>query len=542
MRPTTDVWVRLVLALLVVGGAACSGDDGSSDQAVPAAAAPPSDLDLRQARGDQAPLRPVRIGDLGETATALAAHPTEPFLLAARRSGAVFPVRLTRRDGFIVPELDPAPVLDLAGTVTTDGERGLLDLEFDPDGESLLASYTDPEGAVTLTRFGVDPGALTIDATDPEVVARLDHRFAGHNGGDLAWLDGDTVLWSLGDMDLTETDPPAAQDPATPLGSIVRLDLDRLPDRTLEASDLVGDRTVALGLRNPWRINVDEEAGLLLIGDVGDDTVEELDHLPLADLDDIATGRRPAPNFGWPHREGTLVTDRSPPRGTAFVDPLLERQHADDVCGITAGVTVDEEWAPAVAGRFLIGDLCSSEILAVDLGTGDTSLATAVDDGVVAFDLGATGEVYALGISGRLWRLDPAGWVVADAPDVAVPPPPSDEPATDLRPGEQQAVCDVRRSFDLLGQVPGSSPAAYRRLLRQARALFDGAVAGLPSELETAPLLLVLDEAARVGRTSGWDTSSTAFRDLFDAVAAADPPFTDFPDAISTVTDLGPQC
>ena len=515
-------------ALLLVSLAACSSGDGE----VPAGALPPSDADRS---GDR--LEVVRVADLGDTVTALTAAPDGDVAFVARRSGAIFRLRYVEDGDHLVPVLDPEPVLDLAGTVTTDGERGLLDLLFAPDGESVYASYTDPNGAVTLARFPADPSAGTLDAEDPAVVARVEHPYAGHNGGDLEWLDDDTLLWSLGDIDLTTVDPPAAQDPSTPLGTVVGIDVRDLGDQTLEATDLVGDRQLALGLRNPWRIEVDHGADRLLIADVGDDRSEEVDAVALDEL-----GGEDPPNFGWPYVEG----DEPSPRAGEFVAPVLARSHGESVCAIAGGVTVPEGLAPDLAGRFLLGDNCSGEVLALDVDAGEARTVAEVDDGLVALADGGHDDVYALGIGGGLWRLDPPGWRV-DAPepvDLPPPPPPAEgeAEAPDLPADEFQAVCDVRRAFDLLSEVPGAPPDRFEALVGQATTTFEDAVGDLPEAVDPTTFQELFARVAGVGETTGWDTSSPAFQQLFQATTDARPPFQDFPEAMALLVDLGAAC
>ena len=51
-----------------------------------------------------------------------------------------------------------------------------------------------------------------------------------------------------------------------------------------------------LGLRNPWRWSFDRANGDMWIGDVGQDTIEELDYL--------AAGKQLGTNLGWSMYEG----------------------------------------------------------------------------------------------------------------------------------------------------------------------------------------------------------------------------------------------
>jgi glucose/arabinose dehydrogenase len=507
------------LLTVVVALAGCTGEEGPSPGATPTGDLP-----------DDGTLRPLAVADLGDTVTVLTPDPDRGRLLVGRRSGTIYALELETSGEETVPRLDPAPVLDLSDTVTTDGERGLFDAVVGPDGTSLFVSFTDAEGFVTVTRHRVDDEGVPVD---PVTVARVEHPFAGHNGGDLEW-HGDDLLWSLGDMDVTTTTPPLAQDPGSPLGGIVRL---TSTDEGLAATDLV-PRLLAKGLRNPWRIHVDEETGSLLIADVGGDRFEEVDVL------DLGTGGDRPVDFGWPHREGngpgpvpSRAVDRSVP-------PVFEREHADDVCAIAGGVIVPAALSPSLAGRFLVSDNCSGAILAVDPATGEADEVADVGDGVAVIAAGADDDVYALGIGGTVWRLDPAAWEVEEPVQPTVDPPPRDDGvATDsLTPEEFAAVCDTRAAFDLLSGVPGADPAAYRRLTTEADRLLEASLDELPPEADAGPLRQILDDAAAVGRATGWDTSSASFEALFADVTAGRPPYAGFPEAIATIVDLGAAC
>lgn len=511
MRPLP---VLLALALVV---AACSSDDGSSE--APAGALPP---EATYGSGEE--LHPVRLAQLGETVTSVTADPSGGAVLVGRRSGAVFRMGIEDVGGHLVPSLDPEPVLDLGDTVTTDGERGLLDLLAAPDGR-LYASYTEPSGAVVLARWRPDL------ASPPEVLARLPHPFAGHNGGDLEWLDdGDTLLWALGDMDLTTTTPPAAQDLADAYGSIVALDVaSGDPLAPLDAAALARHQVV-VGVRNPWRIHVAGES--LLVGDVGEDRIEELDAVPLADLDPSDPV-----NLGWPYFEGRRRTDVPMPAPIDHVEPILERPHDETVCAIVAGVVLPS------TSSLLVGDNCSGQVLAVDLDepTAEPQVVAEVDEGVVAFGLGTRDDVYAVGLFGGVWRLDPRAWRVDDLPAVDVPAPAA-AAVVALPADQQQAVCDAQQALQSLEDARLAGPAELERLLTDAIASFDAAAPDLPSSVDQQLLRSVLEEIASTAEAASWRVDAPAFIELLAALTRAEPPYDGFPDAIAVLVDLGRSC
>ncbi len=113
--------------------------------------------------------------------------------------------------------------------------------------------------------------------------------YANHNGGNIAFgPDGDLYI-GFGDGGSAGDPGNRAQNLDTLLGKLLRIDVNRRTG-TLAATasprtnPFVGrsglDQIWAYGLRNPWRWSFDRATGDLWIGDVGQDTWEEVDRAP----------------------------------------------------------------------------------------------------------------------------------------------------------------------------------------------------------------------------------------------------------------------
>ena len=108
---------------------------------------------------------------------------------------------------------------------------------------------------------------------------------------------------------------------------------------------------MAYGLRNPWRFSFDRANGDLYVGDVGQDSWEEIDYL-----------RRGTPtiaNFGWNHFEANHVYDASTAllaRGR-YVPPVVEYPHSAG-CSVSGGYVYRGARVPAAVGRYFYGDYC----------------------------------------------------------------------------------------------------------------------------------------------------------------------------------------
>ena len=209
--------------------------------------------------------------------------------------------------------------------------------------------------------------------------ASIEPQF-NHNGGKLAFRPGEPYLYiSLGDGgnandvgDGHNTVTGNGQDLTTVLGKILRIDpLD--PGLTTGSADpisangkyrvpatnpFVGSGTdvheiYAYGLRNPFRFSFDATSGRLIVGDVGQNNVEEVDFV------------EPGKNYGWNRKEGTFLFN--PDDGTvtpdpapdpALTEPMLEYSHADG-SAVIGGFIDRGPGVPALNGLYVFGDLAN---------------------------------------------------------------------------------------------------------------------------------------------------------------------------------------
>ena len=152
------------------------------------------------------------------------------------------------------------------------------------------------------------------------------------------------------------------------------------------------------GLRNPWRFSFDRSTGSLLIGDVGQNTQEEVDYVPAE--------RVCGNNFGWSAFEGTnrLNQDQTAPNA---VFPILTYPH-DDGCSVTGGYVVRDRSLPALFGRYVYGDFCAGELRSFEPATpqarDDRSLGLTVPS-LSSFGQDNEGHIYAVSLDGPVYRL-----------------------------------------------------------------------------------------------------------------------------------------
>jgi glucose/arabinose dehydrogenase len=442
-RPPFRV-AAIALAVLGVATTACSsGPDGSSTTSkvpVTATKAPGTTGSRPTASGLQTPdtlpggdfpsvADPARDGALervkvrlrtvaeAKEPTALVARPGHPDqLFLAERAGRI---RLVTRSANGALTVRPGTLMDLTSLVATDGEKGLLGLAFAPDGDTLYLSYNIANGDSR-----VDEAPVTGRAGAPRLGSRtnllkVDQMGTNfHKGGDLA-VGADGMLYAgFGDGGPQNDADEHAQNPDLLLGKILRIDPAHpadgrpygIPADNPYASGGGAPEIYLTGLRNPWRFSFDPESGDLWIGDVGQNSTEEIDRLP--------DGRfRAGLNLGWSGYEGTEVFEKGRVDGPT-VPPLFEISHETGVCSVTGGVVYRGRAIAALDGAYLFADLCRPGVHALRATTPRNGIGRVTDEraldgaedvgSVISFATDADGEVYLLSLDGEIRRLEPA--------------------------------------------------------------------------------------------------------------------------------------
>src|SRR5215468_4546088 len=103
-----------------------------------------------------------------------------------------------------------------------------------------------------------------------------------------------------------------------------------------------------LGLRNPWRWSFDRATGDLWIGDVGQNTDEELDVLKPAD--------QPGANLGWSMYEGTRCYGNYTCAPTGKLMPQVTRGAAQNWHAIIGGQVYRGSCFPDLVGTYFFSD------------------------------------------------------------------------------------------------------------------------------------------------------------------------------------------
>ncbi|MBL8899166.1 MAG: PQQ-dependent sugar dehydrogenase [Planctomycetes bacterium] len=318
------------------------------------------------------------------------------------------------------------PFLTVPGIVSTGGEQGLLGVAFHPryaaNGHFYINYTRSGDGATLVDRYTVSSNPnLAVPSSRVTILGPIAQPFSNHNGGHLAFGPDGYLYLGLGDGGAAGDPACHAQNCASLLGKMLRIDVDASFPYAIPATNpFFGSTTCrqeiwALGLRNPWRWSFDRLTGDLYIGDVGQNEIEEIDFQALSSLG--------GENYGWKVMEGNACfsTASCAPQTPACNAPALTRPihtytHASG-CAVTGGVVYRGCAIPDLRGTYFFGDSCSNTIWSfryrgaiTELQTRTAELAPGGGLGIgapVHFGEDARGEILIVDLSGEIFKIVP---------------------------------------------------------------------------------------------------------------------------------------
>ncbi|MCB9384225.1 MAG: PQQ-dependent sugar dehydrogenase [Bryobacterales bacterium] len=373
------------------------------------------------------------------------------------------------------------PFLDIRSRVgSSGGEQGLFSVAFHPQYASngrFFVNYTDRSGDTVVSEFRVSADPNLADPASETVFFTADQPFSNHNGGQIQFGPDGMLYIAMGDGGDGGDPRNYAQTLSSPLGKMLRFDVDQgAPARAPADNPFLTTAGAyagvwSYGLRNPWKFSFDRATGDVWIGDVGQGLWEEVDHLSA----DAARGA----NYGWRRMEGRhCYNPGSSCNDGSLVLPVMEYSHSDGACSITGGYRYRGARHPSLDGVYFFADFCLTRLEAgveTSPGVFQRLGPRGIDVAISTFGEDEQGEVYfASFYDGRIFRID----APAEAPRLT-----------------QQGVVDAA-SFQAGTVAPGSIVSIFGAGLAEQTAVAAGAP--LPTQLAGAQLWFTPAGGARV--------------------------------------------
>lgn len=348
-------------------------------------------------------------------------------------SGRVLVLEKTGRIRILNPEtgaIESVDFLDVSGSISSNGERGLLGLALSPDfatDRTLYVHVTNSAGDTEIRQFQTFAGMLDqVDASTSDVILTIGQPETNHNAGWIGFDANGFLIIPMGDGGGSGDPNNLAQNPQTLLGKVIRIDVsgddfpsDASRDYAIPAGNSFTDpanglpEIYAIGLRNPFQSSFDPISGDLLIGDVGQGAIEEISRLP---MDDSSF------NFGWAVREGTAFFKGADQ--PEFTPPVAEYGHGTgdrEGRSVTGGL-VYQGPVEALQNTYIFADFISDNIWGIpvsDLINGQTVASSEFlvlnsdfvpDQGsltsIASFGTDETGNLYIVSLGGDVFRME----------------------------------------------------------------------------------------------------------------------------------------
>jgi glucose/arabinose dehydrogenase len=191
----------------------------------------------------------------------------------------------------------------------------------------------------------------------------IDWPSDGHNGGAVAFGRDGMLYITSGDGTSDSDRDLMGQGLDHLLAKVLRIDVDRPDPKTGKPYAAPADNpfvgvagaapeTWAYGLRNPWRMTIDQQTGHVWVGNNGQDLWEQVYFVRRGD------------NYGWSVMEGSRPFYPGRKAGpTPFAKPALEHPHSE-ARSLTGGVVYYGARFPELRGAYVYGDYSTGRVWA----------------------------------------------------------------------------------------------------------------------------------------------------------------------------------
>lgn len=303
--------------------------------------------------------------------------------------------------------VNATPFLNISTKITFNGERGLLGLAFHPQYAAngyFFVYYNNTAGNITVARYSVSTGNPNVaDPASEKILLNITKPFANHNGGSIHFAP-DGYLWiSTGDGGSAGDPNNNGQNKNSLLGKMLRIDVNSTgaynipPDNPFVGVD-GADEIWAYGLRNAWKFSFDLTAGNAMIADVGQNQIEEINRMPISQA---------GVNYGWRCYEGNNEYNITGCASAATMTfPVAVYNHTGGKCSITGGYVYRGSLYPALSGKYLFADYCSTQIGIMSTDNSIVWTTAFTGNNFATFGEDASKELYIAAVNnGKLFKI-----------------------------------------------------------------------------------------------------------------------------------------
>lgn len=325
------------------------------------------------------------------------------------------------------------PFLDIKNLTNAGAEyKGLFSIAFPADYNRkgmFFVFYTDKNGASILARFKTNKSNpdLAVVSSRVEVLSISSEAGNGPHFGDMHFGKDGYLYVMISDVSRPGVLNNFAQNGQSLAGKILRLNIQvanapyyRIPaDNPFVNNPLVRGEIWSLGLRNAWHWSFDRQTGDAWIADVGEADWEEVNFTSAAQ----AKGA----NYGWHCYEGNADFNTTGcDNKSSYTFPVFTYPHnaSNGGSAVIGGYVYRGNAYPALQGYYICSDYVSSNAWKLKPnGLGGVTVdmqSSGVPSAIVGYGEDESGELYAVSISGSVYRVQATGSAIASATDAAV--------------------------------------------------------------------------------------------------------------------------